>query len=99
MAMEEFKRSLYFMLNIVAAYSKGDTFFAEVAEKEVATEEEAQVDVEVVASGGQNPIFLTDHTLTRNGRFLATMRRERNFLSEIKLNRARSMRSRYWNCQ
>ena len=65
--------------------------------EEVATSDEAEVDVDVVASGEKNPIFPPDHTLIRNGRFLATMRRARYFLSAIKMNHARSMWSRYRN--
>ena len=51
--------------------------------------EEANKDVEVVASGGRNPVLLPDRTLTRSELFLATIRRARCLLSAIKLNRAR----------
>ena len=44
-------------------------------------------------------ILLPYHTLNRSGLFLATMRRARYFLSAIKMNRVRSMRSRYWRIQ
>ena len=67
-----------------------------VTAEEVATVEEANVGVEVLLEGWQNPILPPDHTLTSSGIFLATMRRERYFLSAINLNLARSMWLRYW---
>ena len=51
------------------------------------------------ARGGRNLIFLSDHTLTRSGRFLATMRRARYSLFAINMNGKRSMRSRYRRIQ
>ena len=77
----------------------GDALVVAVASEEVTKAEEADVDVGVVATGGKNPILPPDHTLIRSGRFLAIMRRARYFLPKINLNRARSMRSRYWNFQ
>ena len=70
-----------------------------VTAEEVATVEEANVGVEVLLEGWQNPILPPDHTLTSSGIFLATMRRERYFLSAINLNLARSMWLRYWRSQ
>ena len=89
MAREEVKRSLHFMLKVVVADSMGDALVVAVASEEVTKAEEADVDVGVVATAGQNPIFPPDHTLIRSGRFLAIMRRARYFISTIKLNRAR----------
>ena len=76
-----------------------DALVAVIAAEEVATAEEAEVDVGVVASGGRNLIFLPDHTLNRSERFLATLRRARYLIFAININRTRSMRSRYQNHQ
>ena len=86
MAREEVKRSLNFMLKVVVEDVTGGALVAAVMEEEVATSEEAEVDVEVVAAGEKNPILLPDQTLTRNGRFLANMRRARYLISTINLN-------------
>ena len=57
------------------------------------------MDVEVAVAGGRNSIFPPDRTLTRSGRLLATMIKARYLLSAINLNRARSIRLRYWRSQ
>ena len=95
MAREEVKRSLHFMLKVVMVDVTGDASVTTVAAEEVATAEEAMVEVEVEAAGGQNPILTLDPTLIRSGCFLATIRRESYFLSVIKFKREISMRSRY----
>ena len=73
MANEEVKRSLHFMIKVVVADATGEALVEAFAEEEVATAEEAGVDVEVAAAGRQNPVFLSDNTLTRSMLFLAMM--------------------------
>ena len=57
MAREEVERSLHFMLKVVVADATGDASFVATAAEEVATAEEAEVDVRVVASVGRKPIL------------------------------------------
>ena len=57
MAGEEVKRSHHFMLKVVVVDVPGEALVEAVTEEEVAPAEEAKVDVEVVVTGGQNPIL------------------------------------------
>ena len=97
MSREEVERSLYFILKVVVSETVGNALVVAVVAEEVEMEEEAELDKEVVAAGQRNPILSPDYTLTRNGRFLAMMRKARYFLSAINMNRARSMWLIYWN--
>ena len=92
-AREKVKISLHFMLKVVVEDSIGEVLVMVVASEEVAM---AEVDVEVMASGGHKRILPSHHKLTSNGRFLAMMKRATYLLSAINLNHARSMRLRYW---
>ena len=51
MSREEGKRSLNFMLKVVVADATEDAWVVAFAAEEVATSEEAELDVEVVAAG------------------------------------------------
>ena len=94
---------MHFMLKVVVADATGGALVASVsavttvAAEEFVTADEAEVDMEVVVVGERNRILPPNHTLTINGRLSATMRRARYFLSTIKLNCERLMRSRYRN--
>ena len=99
MAMEEVKISLHLILKVGVADDTGDALVTAFAAEEAAIAEKEEVDMVVVAAGGQNPIFPPDNTLTRNGRFLAAIKRARYLLSAINMNHAIQMRSRYRNSQ